>query len=233
MSTRTTSFAGGRAPERWPSVPTPCAPTNIERMRVRSIQKTATCAAVISSFLCSFVVRAEPIYVPLFDLCNGGARVLLDVDVLSVDAGAVNAEVNAVFVKDADVPDAGPPPFADLGPGDEVQLEECFGQGDTARALVMFDGAGVCLHSFPVDDEGVLEDGKPDTITVEEAGEAAVADDCSAALSEAGFDASRYQESPLVSLLGCASTTSDVPTWAAIGLALSFASAAARRRRTR
>lgn len=167
---------------------------------------------VFVTFVISFVValasapsRAAPAPPPpLFELCWAGPSVLLDVTVTSVDDGTVTGTVNAVFVRD----DADGGPLSSAAPGDEVTVSESFCNAQAGeRALLLLVDEGDCQRAFLVDDEGLLVDGAPDEITVEEAAEAALSDDCERALAAAGYDPPMPRENPLVRLLGCTSAS--------------------------
>lgn len=170
---------------------------------------------------------------PLFELCWSGAASAVDVTVESADPDAqVTVLVNAVFVRGgAD----GGGPAGETQPGDVLAFaEECssptsLGVGE--RALLLLHGDGSCLRAFLAAEDGVLEEGEPHEVTVEEAGDAAVSEDCEGALADAGYDPPLPRESPLVSLFGCsASAASDA---AGLLSTLTVLAALGRRRRRR
>lgn len=174
--------------------------------------------------------RAEPMPTPpLFDLCYLQPAAALDVSIESAEDSQVTGVVNAVYARtDRD----GGGPAVDVSVDDSVTVPGWCGSWTSAgaRALLLLDDLGDCVRAFEIDDDGILEDSKPDTVTSEEAGAAAISGDCEDALHEAGYDPPVYEESPLVRLFGCASTAA--PDGLSL-LSLLFLLALARSRRRR
>ncbi len=195
------------------------------------VTSTACLVVVVGAWAAH--VHAEAVAPPLYALCWNDLSAVLDVSVESADDVQVSGVVNEAFVRDDPASDGGP--AASFSAGDEVTLPGWCGSATTAgaRALLLLDAEGSCTRAFALDDAGVLEEGRPDVITSEEAGDAAMSEDCQATLNAAGYNPV-YEESPLVRLLGCSATSAaDGPLLFATFALLAAYRGRSRRRRGR
>lgn len=189
-----------------------------------------TCGVVLVAAAFATTARAEPPPIPaLFLICGLDPAVVLDVTVATFDEQQVAGVVNLVFVDEAQADDGG---IATPAPGDEVVVPGSCGVSTPAgsRVLLLIDAAGACMDSFVLDENGVVALGRPDIVTSEEAGAAAVSDTCESDLREAGFDPPRQDET-LERLFGCAATSSPAATFPFVLLLAAGAALSFRRRR--
>lgn len=195
---------------------------------MRGVRASNASVFVGCAWLASAPVRADALPPPLFAVCFEEASVALDATIEAVDEERVGAAVHAVFVREGVYGGV----YVAIGERFALDGTPCVDHVEPGpRAVLLLDDGLRCTRAFLADETGALELGKPDVVTTDEAAAAAVRDDCTTALMDAGYRPPP-SESPLEAVFGCsAAGVATSATGATLGALLLLGGRGRRRRR--